>query len=522
MVTRCPIRCSSETRRAPLLVCPPQAYPVYGPDEDGNEDYEFTFGLAAINTLRAQCESDPSGKFSGQYPPVTADVVSIYDDECRSRVVGGQMLITLSFDVPSATDSMWESDGIYVIISTAESVGDLKPASDVDINATGYAADFRLVAVRKYDDESGEGSVPWSCDFEDWQTGELIDGELGEDNSTDYLLDGDEDYDFDYDDEDSDSASVPPRKKRRTSSRKSGDDIVPKVGGRKYLRVEDVAQHAHGAAARRRRVTVEDTLSAADRAEILKSLPENYDARAMTFPIPTPPMITVPTDQGGCSSCWAFAGTTALSWRLYLQSKGKYNVIPSQQIAMTCGSQSCDEGGESGMVFETAYQGYLPAAAAAPYTMTIDEEDIQFCANREPTASALRRIKSSITYQTKAAATDVGVPDQHVATTTIQGIEAAMKEIFENGPAGIDINWENLLSTYPANPSVCNGIQTDRACTASKTPDDRLDDGKSCVIPPNDLNHAVVAVGWGEDPKGCPDQGLPGPIKYAPIRVAFG
>ena len=174
------------------------------------------------------------------------------------------------------------------------------------------------------------------------------------------------------------------------------------------------------------------------------------------------------------------------------------------------------------MVFETAYQGYLPAAAAAPYTMTIDEEDIQFCANREPTASALRRIKSSITYQTKAAATDVGVPDQHVATTTIQGIEAAMKEIFENGPAGIDINWEHLLSTYPANPSVCNGIQTDRACTASKTPDDRLDDGKSCVIPPNDLNHAVVAVGWGEDPKGCPDQGLPGPIKYAPIRVAFG
>ena len=28
-----------------------------------------------------------------------------------------------------------------------------------------------------------------------------------------------------------------------------------------------------------------------------------------------------------------------------------------------------------------------------------------------------------------------------------------------------------------------------------------------------DLNHAVVVVGWGEDPAGCPGQGIPGPIK---------
>ena len=33
-----------------------QAYPVYGPDKDGTPaDYEFDFALAAINTIRAQC-----------------------------------------------------------------------------------------------------------------------------------------------------------------------------------------------------------------------------------------------------------------------------------------------------------------------------------------------------------------------------------------------------------------------------------------------------------------------------------
>ncbi len=37
----------------------------------------------------------------GQYPPVSAADVVIYDDECRSRVVSAQRIITLSFDVPA-------------------------------------------------------------------------------------------------------------------------------------------------------------------------------------------------------------------------------------------------------------------------------------------------------------------------------------------------------------------------------------------------------------------------------------
>ena len=52
-------------------------------------------------------------------------------------------------------------DGVYVLISTAEAVDDPEPdpsKPDVQISASGYAADFRLVGIRKFDDESGAGS----------------------------------------------------------------------------------------------------------------------------------------------------------------------------------------------------------------------------------------------------------------------------------------------------------------------------------------------------------------------------
>jgi len=101
---------------------------VYGPDADGTPaDFEFDFALAAINTIRAQCNSKPD--FKGEYPPVKAADVVIYDDECRSRVISGQRVITLSFDVPAATGSDNDVDGIYVLISTAEAVDDPDPAA---------------------------------------------------------------------------------------------------------------------------------------------------------------------------------------------------------------------------------------------------------------------------------------------------------------------------------------------------------------------------------------------------------
>jgi hypothetical protein len=359
-----------------------------------------------------------------------------------------------------------------------------------------------------------------------WETETLVDGELGEvDNADDYLLDLDGTYDDGPDtSRDSLATAAPKNSRRRLTVSNSGDDsdVTHVVSGREYLRVEDVNRHAQGAHASRRRNVLPDTLSASEKADILNNLPKDYDPRRISFPIPTPPMITVPTDQGGCGSCWAFGGTTALSWRLYLKSRGKYNVVPSQQVAMTCGSGKCSVGGYAGMVFDTANKGYLPAATMAPYTLQVVDADKVFCANPNPSEDALARIAESISYRTRTTDPDIGTPDKYVATTTIVGFEAVMKEVYENGPVAMYIQWvskSNLLHSYPANPSVCNGIQTDRQCSHSAQPDARKDDGITCVFPR--IDHVVVVIGWGEDEIGCPERGLPGPIKYATIRVTF-
>ena len=55
--------------------------------------------------------------------------MTIYDDECRSRVLSGQNYITLSFDVPAAAEGDADYDSIYVVLSTSEPVDDPVPAS---------------------------------------------------------------------------------------------------------------------------------------------------------------------------------------------------------------------------------------------------------------------------------------------------------------------------------------------------------------------------------------------------------
>ena len=86
---------------------------------------------------------------------------------------------------------------------------------------------------------------------------------------------------------------------------------------------------------------------------------------------------------------------------------------------MTCGSGSvigkCDEGGYASYVFETANKGYLPAAAMAPYTKTVAAEDRVFCEDPDPSADALARIASSISYRTKPTKAGEGEEDDHVA-----------------------------------------------------------------------------------------------------------
>jgi hypothetical protein len=206
-------------------------------------------------------------------------------------------------------------------------------------------------------------------------------------------------------------------------------------------------------------------------------------------------------------------------------ASGKYNVVPSEQISMTCHPSmktDCQSGGDTRYVFDFANQGYLPSVSASPYTQKIDADDQGFCASTSPAPEVLRRLKyPSISYKTSLLDPSIqGTPDRYETAVRRMGEVAMMKEIYDNGPAGIDIRWEGFAETYPANKGVCNGIQTDRNCSVALDNAKRGPDGKSCVFAFGDLNHAVAVVGWGVDPVGCPD--IPGPIKYWIIQNSHG
>ena len=104
-------------------------------------DIEHELALAAINFIRAQCND------SNSFPPISADDSTIYDDECTKLTISGQQVITLSFDVPAARDSIDDVDTIYVMISNIAPIDDVNdsasgsnvsaPVADVGITVSG-------------------------------------------------------------------------------------------------------------------------------------------------------------------------------------------------------------------------------------------------------------------------------------------------------------------------------------------------------------------------------------------------
>jgi len=66
-------------------------------------------------------------------------------------------------------------------------------------------------------------------------------------------------------------------------------------------------------------------------------------------------------NQGHCSSCYAWASTTAYSYRLYKATRGKWNIWASPQSAMSCTAGTCTKGGNAYKVYmEMEKTGFPP------------------------------------------------------------------------------------------------------------------------------------------------------------------
>jgi cathepsin B len=487
-----------------------QAYPVFGQyvDDDGNRisgDIEFEFALAAINVVRAQCND------TNNFPPLTADNVTIYDDECTRQTIAGQQVITLSFDVPAARDSAYDVDTIYVMISNTAPIDDVNssalgnnattPVKDVGITVsaekdpTGTANDFRLLGIRTLDPETGDGNSQWTCSFTK-DDGTYVGSSVGsaDANVTD---------DFDL------------RRRRSVPQSISATDIDPleslPIYGRRFLPYRE----PHSLRSERRDI-IADTLSPEARKSILDTLPEYYDARLMLWATGQPPLASVPLNQGACGSCYAFGAATAMAYRLYNHSGGKYNVVPSPQMAMTC-SNGC-EGGDADVVHDAMVTSYIPASTTQTYTGKVDPADkAAFCAAPGLGSAALAGVQGSIPYVNRRNGVDRPDAGPTSASTSVLGEEAMMQEIYRRGPASVYVQVESLFSTYPANADTCNGVLTDRKCVTGKG--SVVADGK-CTG--RDANHAVTLVGWGVDKVGCPEKGIEPPLRYWIIQNSHG
>lgn len=82
-------------------------------------------------------------------------------------------------------------------------------------------------------------------------------------------------------------------------------------------------------------MTTEELLAAAS----MTNVPAAYDARTLT-----PGAIAHnPLQQGNCGSCYAFAASTAFSYRIFLKSNGKHNILMSPASGAEC-SRGCGGG----------------------------------------------------------------------------------------------------------------------------------------------------------------------------------
>jgi len=180
------------------------------------------------------------------------------------------------------------------------------------------------------------------------------------------------------------------------------------------------------------------------------SLPDSWDWR-------TQGAVTPVKDQGQCGSCWSFSTTGSVEGCHFLTSKNLVGL--SEQNLVDCSTAQGNQGCNGGLM--TAAMDYIIAnngidsESSYPYTAT-GPNQCQFSA-------------SNVASHEKAY------------TNVASGDENALQQSVYQGPTSVAIDASQSSFQF-----YTSGVYSDPNCSSSQ------------------LDHGVLAVGWGTDPSGGP------------------
>ena len=195
-----------------------------------------------------------------------------------------------------------------------------------------------------------------------------------------------------------------------------------------------------------------------------------------------------PGNQGQCGSCWAFGYSYMFSYRMCVQTKGRWNDIISQQQFV-----ACEWGGScNGGIDDRAAKGQAkawdtveacPERSEFPYTKDPGSEkclsrDKAQIDNGEVRAYAPKMSTLVISNYANGRGTQTDCKGQRTSITKDEHIKWAMHEIMNNGPVTV-VNYAGGMERSKGATDVhCKGGEGSRA------------------------NHMLIVVGWGETDGG--------------------
>ena len=185
---------------------------------------------------------------------------------------------------------------------------------------------------------------------------------------------------------------------------------------------------------------------------------------------------SVPLSQGGCGSCYAFGGITAMAYRFNIASNGSVNTVPSPEVVMSC-ANGCN-GGSFDQVYGAMENSYIPSDSSQPYT----EQPLPQCGWSGSSSLQLKTRDFTIKD-------DPNMPsgDPLPFMKGVTGERAMIYEVFKNGPGGVYVKVDDQFQSYSG-----DSVLMDKKCKTGA-------DFVTCQYTSADTNHACALIGWGVD-----------------------